>query len=90
MPSSTRRAQLEAWLIDDVAVRFHGRILPIGIDIADRWGRITALAKKSGNSLPYIDSLLAATAVHHNLTLVTRDTSRLNVTGVTLFNPWST
>jgi predicted nucleic acid-binding protein len=88
LPSSLRCAQLEAWPDDDVVIRFHKRILAIDQAIADRWGRISAIAKRAGTPMPSVDSLLAATALHHNLTFVTRDTSKLSVTGVPLFNPW--
>jgi len=88
LPNSARRIQLETWLDNDITLRFHDRILPVDQAIADRWGRISATAKKAGTPMPPIDSLLAATALHHNLTFVTRDTSRLSVTGVPLFNPW--
>jgi predicted nucleic acid-binding protein len=66
-------------------VRFAGRILPVEIDVAQRWGRIRALAARP---LPVIDSLLAATAQQHNLTLVTRNVEDVRGTGVAVFNPW--
>jgi toxin FitB len=82
---SIRRARLEAWLSSDLIVRFAGRILPVEIDVAQRWGRIRALAARP---LPVIDSLLAATAQQHNLTLVTRNVEDVRGTGVAVFNPW--
>jgi toxin FitB len=83
-----RRVALEAWLDHDLALRFDGRILPIDLGVADRWGRIcgTAAAKKS--PIPVIDGLLAATALHYDLTLVTRDTRHAGVIGVAVFDPW--
>ena len=88
LPQARRRTALEAWLQTDLRVRFEGRILPIEDDIADRWGLLTAYAQKNGVILPVIDALLAATAVHHNLTFVTRDTRSLASCGVAIFNPW--
>ena len=84
---ASRRVGLEAWLDGDLAVRFAGRILAIDRAVADRWGR---LAAQTGSKwpLPVIDGLLAATAVHHNLTLVTRNTKDVVETGVPVFNPW--
>lgn len=84
---SSRRVALEAWLNSDLALRFAGRILPIDQSVADRWGR---LAAQAGSKLPVpvIDGLLAATALHFNLTLVTRNTADVIATGVPLFNPW--
>lgn len=67
-------------------MRFAGRILNIDQEIADRWGR---LCGAKGGTIPVIDGLLAATAIHYNLTLVTRNTKDMARTGVALFDPWS-
>jgi predicted nucleic acid-binding protein len=88
LPQSRRRAALEAWLDKDLRARFEGRILVIDYEVADRWGLLSAAARNSGIALPVIDGLLAATALDHNLTLVTRDTGQIPTTGVTVFNPW--
>lgn len=85
---SRRRATLEAWLDKDLRARFEGRILDIDQEVADRWGLLTAAARNSGIALPVIDGLLAATALEHNLTLVTRDTGQIPSMGVAVFNPW--
>src|SRR5579859_4003579 len=63
-----RRAHLEGWLEVDLQARFFGRILPIDSAIADRWGLLAAESKRKGKTLSVIDGLLAATALHHNLT----------------------
>jgi toxin FitB len=88
LPETRRRATLEAWLETDLSSRFHGRILPIDSTVADRWGLLTARTQKKGIVLPVIDGLLAATALHHNLTFVTRDTGSIATAGVAVFNPW--
>ena len=88
LPQSRRRATLEAWLDKDLRTRFEGRILVIDQEVADRWGLLTAAARNSGIVLPVIDGLLAATALEHNLTLVTRDTGQIPLMGVAVFNPW--
>jgi toxin FitB len=88
LPQSRRRATLEAWLDKDLRARFDGRILVIDQEVADRWGLLTAAARNSGIVLPVIDGLLAATALEHNLTLVTRDTGQIPSMGVAVFNPW--
>jgi len=87
---ASRRVALEAWLNSDLALRFAQRILPIDQAVADRWGRITAHASAAKSPLPVIDGLLAATALDHNLTLVTRNTKDVAATGVAVFNPWGT
>jgi len=88
LPQSRRRATLEAWLDKDLRARFDDRILEIDQEVADRWGMLTAAARKRGIVLPVIDGLLAATALEHNLTLVTRDTGQIPSMGVAVFNPW--
>jgi predicted nucleic acid-binding protein len=88
LPESRRRATLEAWLDKDLPARFEDRILTIDQEVADRWGLLTAAARNGGIVLPVIDGLLAATALEHNLTLVTRDTGQIPSMGVAVFNPW--
>lgn len=72
----------EDWLAA-LRAEFADRLLPVSSDIAEAWGRIGA-----GDPLPTIDSLLAATALVHELTFVTRDTGALAGTGVRLLDPW--
>ena len=88
LPQSRRRATLEAWLDKELRARFEDRILAIDQEVADRWGLLTAAARSNGIVLPVIDGLLAATALEHNLTLVTRDTGQIPSMGVVVFNPW--
>jgi len=88
LPQSRRRAILEAWLDKELRARFEDRILAIDLEVADRWGLLTAAARTNGIVLPVIDGLLAATALEHNLTLVTRDTGQIPSMGVAVFNPW--
>jgi predicted nucleic acid-binding protein len=89
MSDATRRIALETWLDHDLALRFSGRILSIDQGTADRLGRICGSPAARKSPIPVIDSLLAATAMHHGLTLVTRDTSHAHMSGVPVFNPWS-
>lgn len=89
LPVASRRVSLEAWLDHDLILRFAGRILDIDRAVADRWVRMTAKSITANSPLPVIDGLLAATAMQHNLTLVTRNTKDVSVTGVALFNPWT-
>ncbi len=88
LPKARRRTSLEAWLESDLRTRFHRRVLPIDEDVADRWGLLTAQAQTKGVVVPVTDGLLAATALKHNLTFVTRDTGSIAVVGVSVFNPW--
>lgn len=79
---------MEAWLDKDLCGRFEDRILVIDHEVADRWGFLTAAARNNGIALPVIDGLLAAIALKHNLTLVTRDIGQIPSMGVAVFNPW--
>jgi predicted nucleic acid-binding protein len=85
---SERQARLEIWLSRLIA-RFEGRILNIDEAIAHRWGQITGSLALRGLPLSVIDGLLAATALHHNLTMVTRNTRDVSRTGAVLFDPWT-
>jgi len=86
---AARRVVLEAWLDSDLMLRFAERILSIDRAVAGRWGRLAAAAATAKSMLPVIDGLLAATALDQNLTLVTRNTKDITVTGVPVFNPWN-
>jgi toxin FitB len=88
LPQSKRRTYLESWLEFDLQVRFSGRILAIDGAVADRWGWLTAEARRKGMPLSAVDGLLAATALNHNLTIVSRNVSDFSSSQVPLLNPW--
>ncbi|HSK02190.1 MAG TPA: type II toxin-antitoxin system VapC family toxin [Kofleriaceae bacterium] len=83
-----RRAALQSWLDRDVRIRFAGRLLAFDDGVAERWGQLEASAKKRRLTLPTVDAQLAATALHHGLTFVTRNTADIAPTGVPVFDPW--
>lgn len=88
LPQSKRRTHLESWLELELRARFSGRILSIDGLVADRWGLLAAPAKRTGKALSTIDGLLAATALCHNLTLVSRNIRDYTNTQVPVLNPW--
>ena len=88
LPPSAKRSQLERWLDTELPLRFKGRILHIDATIADRWGSITGQARIKGITVSTTDGLLAATALQHSLTLVTRNVTDFAGLGVTVLNPW--
>ena len=67
---------------------FSGRILPITEAIAERLGRWAGEGEAKGRIIKMADGLIAATAVEHDLTLVTRNVKDFNDLGVRIFNPW--
>ncbi len=86
----TARAQeLRGWLAQ-VIESFSGRILNVDLAVVSTWGRIRADAKRRGRTPPAIDALIAATALTHDLTVVTRNTADMEMLPVSLFNPWET
>jgi predicted nucleic acid-binding protein len=88
LPPSKRRTRLETWLEIELRSRFSERILSIDREVADRWGVLAAGSRAKGKSLSAIDGLLAATAVHHNLAIVSRNVGDFSNVPVAVVNPW--
>jgi toxin FitB len=65
---------LDDWLHGELIPRFEGRILTVDTVVCQTWGKITGTAKEKGVIFPVIDSLLAATAIAHHITLITENT----------------
>ena len=84
-----KRSDLATWLASELIPRFEGRILPFDLAVADRWGRIEGRARLGSGKLPVVDSLIAATALHHNMTLVTNNEGDFSRSGVGILNPWA-
>ncbi|WP_036279122.1 type II toxin-antitoxin system VapC family toxin [Methylocystis sp. ATCC 49242] len=82
------RSALDAWLRFDLVERFSGRIIDITPPVAERWGELMAAAKRQGVALHVMDGFLAATALTHNHTLVTRNVRDFRRFDVPLLNPW--
>jgi toxin FitB len=84
-PHDPRKARaLERWL-SGLEQRFAARLLPVTAAVADEWGRLNGI-----RPLSTVDGLLAATALVHDLSIVTRDEDGFRDTGVRLINPFST
>jgi toxin FitB len=89
LQSGQRRARIESWLTAELATRFAGRLLSIDAAVADHWGQLAGDAQRQGTPLPVIDGLLAATALHHHLTMVTRNVRDFAGRNIRSFDPWS-
>ncbi len=83
-----KRNELDRWLVSEILPSFGDRILAPTVDVADAWGRIRAKAADAGRTLSPIDALIAATAVAHNLSVVTRNVDDFPKESA-LINPWS-
>ena len=84
-PTGARREKLRRWLEQDLRDWLDSRLLPIDARVADRWGRLLAAAPRTP---PAIDSLLAATALEHDLRLVTRNERDFDFPGLAVIDPW--
>lgn len=87
MKDGARKEKLRLWLEQELTGWFEDRLLPVSAQVTDRWGRLLAESK---HPVPAIDSLLAATALHHELRLVTRNTADFKFAGLEVINPWHT
>jgi predicted nucleic acid-binding protein len=83
-----RQARFEA-LFTSVKKRFSGRIHAVDEGVAERWGALTGTLARIGVVLPAIDALIAATALHHDLTIVTRNEGDFRAAGVPVLNPFA-
>lgn len=84
----TRRAELNDWLTRILRPAFAGWVLPVTEDILLKWRLLLENGRKAGYTCSHADSMLAATALHHGLTVVTRDRNEFDKAGVPVFNPW--
>lgn len=83
-----QRRELQNWLATELEDWFSGHILPVDRRVADCWAQIAAGGIKIGRPLPAIDSLIAATAMAHSLTIATRNIRDFQAAGVKVINPW--
>lgn len=83
-----RRAELNDWLDNRLRPMFDRRVLSISEDVMFRWRVLVEDGRKTGHTFSQPDLIIAATALHHGLTLVTRDTADYARARVPLLNPW--
>jgi predicted nucleic acid-binding protein len=88
LPESKKIEKLHKWVNDDLKERFRNKILSLDLQTATTWGKIQAQSELAGKALPAIDGIIAATGISNDLIVVTRNTSDMEASGVTLFNPW--
>lgn len=83
-----RREHLSHWLTNDLSIRFERRILDVDERIANQWGVTMAASQKLGITMSSMDALLAATAIAHSMTLVTRNTNDFGHLHIAILDPW--
>jgi toxin FitB len=88
LPDSVRKSELQAWADHDLVDRFAGRILSVDLKTALAWGSMQGEAESMGQKLPVMDSLIAATAAVHRLTVVTRNVKDIGRCNTPVLNPW--
>jgi toxin FitB len=88
LPAGARRERLDAWLTQDLPVRFEARMLPVDAGTANAWGKVMARGQAAGRPVGAMDAFIAATAEQHDLTLVTRNVTDFEALKVRLISPW--
>jgi hypothetical protein len=86
---ANKRAELQDWLTHKIRPMFEQRILPIAEDVMFKWRLLLEEGRKSGHTFSQPDLIIAATALHHGLTVVSRDVADYEKTLVPIFNPWT-
>ena len=85
---SSRRDELNSWLTSTIRPMFDQRVLPITEEIMFRWRVLVEQGRKAGHTFSQPDLIIAATALHHGFTMVTRDRGDFERAGVAIVNPW--
>jgi toxin FitB len=88
LPDVTRRSDLNDWLAHKVRPMFEQRVLAISEDVMFKWRLLAEDRRKAGHTFSQPDLIIAATAQHHGLTVVSRDTKEYVAARVDVFNPW--
>lgn len=87
-PDPGQRADLHNWLTHKLRPMFEQRVLPISEDVMFKWRLMVEDGRKAGHTFSQPDLIIAATALHHGLTIVTRDTGDYQHARVPVLNPW--
>jgi predicted nucleic acid-binding protein len=88
LPKGKKRTKLEVWFFDNVVPQFQNRVYGIGQRTMTTWAKTSIELKAKGIVRPSFDSLLEATALEHDLILVTRNVKNFQGSSVTILNPW--
>jgi predicted nucleic acid-binding protein len=90
LEGASRRMELNDWLKNVLRPMFEDRVLAITEDIMLMWRLLVEDGRKTGHTFAQPDLMIAATALHHGLTVVSRNTGDFEKANVPVFNPWTT
>jgi predicted nucleic acid-binding protein len=90
LEDTSRRMELNDWLTNKLRPMFEDRVLPITEDIMLTWRLLVEEGRKTGHTFAQPDLMIAATALHHGLTVVSRNTGDFERANVPVLNPWTT
>ncbi|MCL2186249.1 MAG: type II toxin-antitoxin system VapC family toxin [Treponema sp.] len=86
LPVSKKKHELSIWLYQKLPQQFNKRIISLSTELFYTWGKLLTVTKRT---LPVIDSIIAASAIHHNMILITRNIKDFDdIEGINLINPW--
>jgi predicted nucleic acid-binding protein len=88
LPKGKKKSALTSWL-EGLRKNFADRILPVDHEVSLIWGEITAIAQKHGEVIPGVDGLIAATALHHGLQVMTRNVRHFRASRAKIVDPWT-
>ena len=86
----SRRMVLNEWLEHKLRPMFEDRVLEINEDVMLKWRLLVEEGRKRGHTFSQPDLIIAATALHHGVTIVSRDVSEYEMANVAVLNPWTT
>ena len=86
LPAGKKKHELSIWLYSELPEWFNGRVISMDTDVMTEWGKIRA---NSARTMPIADTMIAAAAITHHMTLITRNTKDFEgIEGLMLINPW--
>ena len=88
LDDGTKKSDLEKWITFDIINRFNGKIIELDAEIMLGWGKLSGVMERLGMKMAVMDSLIAACAIAHDLTLVTNNTDDFINSHVKIMNPW--
>ena len=88
IPVSKRKSELQQWY-ENILHIYKDKFLSFDLEVSNVWAEITGYTESKGKTLSSIDSLIAATAIYYELTVITRNVSDFEHTGARILNPWT-